>query len=574
VFLGTFCVTLVPLVFISMLTYFYTIRVGENDTILYTTQVSRAGLDKLNVVMERSSNIVASLLSSPQLESMLRAWNANYEEVGAQENQALFNQVNQMLVYVSGVYAMNYDILDNTLVMSDKTRIPIIFSGRNEDPGFYDEVKALKGKIKCILKKSSKDSYEIYVAGAMLDVINNDVIGEVCVHVNKDYSESIVNRMAQKGEYSFVLTPENQIALHTDAAFVGKQFTDNAVLKEVDLHDSGYKVMKIDSQNYIVTYSTSEKNGWKFIDVIPYRVISDKSFESTSFILIIAAIAFLFAVILSRALSSAIYSPVRRLMKAMNNVDGDHLNVRVEMEGTDEFAMVGESFNKLMERVKTLITLVKEEQVEKKEAEMTALRAQVNPHFLYNILNVIKCLAADQDTAAVQQVTVALIDLLRISIGNSRDVITLGEEIKYVEAYISIQKFRTDKEFTFENTIDRSLYDYQIPKFSLQPLVENAIIHGISNGVSDNVIALDGRLDGPMLLIMVSDNGQGLRGGKLEELQTRLDNTAFYRFNQVGMMNVNERIKIRYGNEYGLKIDSRESEGTVITVSLPALREI
>ena len=214
---------------------------------------------------------------------------------------------------------------------------------------------------------------------------------------------------------------------------------------------------------------------------------------------------------------------------------------------------------------------VKKEQKQLRKAEFEVLQAQINPHFLYNTLDAIVWSAEAGNQRQVVKMVGSLSDFFRSSLNKGKEVVTIKEEIQHVRSYLEIQQIRYQDILTYEINVQEELYPYHIPKITIQPIIENALYHGIKNKRGGGKITVSDNLYEDKFEIIVSDNGMGMEEDRLKAVRSSLshekpEHSAIY-----GMYNVNERIKLEFGEEYGLSVESKYGEGTVVTITLPKI---
>ncbi len=317
----------------------------------------------------------------------------------------------------------------------------------------------------------------------------------------------------------------------------------------------------------VAIYSTISSNGWKIIKTVPtsylYKEVNDMQRD-----FLIFGVVYGVAIIIFMIFFSVRYTdPMMKMMSVIKKVERGDLAARTEIFTNDEVGQLGRSLNKMIAEMQNLIDrLIKEEQ-EKKEVELEALHAQINPHFLYNTLNTIKWMAKIQGDNSVSRAIVALIKLLRVSTNLGTDTITLREEIDYVDNYVVIQKLKYNEAINMKYHIEDACMGVLMPKLILQPIVENAIIYGITDDHKDINIEISAYTKDSELFIEIMDDGPGIHRDIVEEiLRTQSDKN---RFSKVGLNNINQRIKLYYGGEYGLSIDTELGVGTKIIVKIP-----
>ena len=258
-------------------------------------------------------------------------------------------------------------------------------------------------------------------------------------------------------------------------------------------------------------------------------------------------------------------------MGAMECAGQGDMNARAP-DGDDEFGAIGGRFNQMMEEIDNLLDDLVEARLEKRQAEIEALQQQIKPHFMYNTLNTIKFAAILQGNDEIGSLLGSFIALLEASISKKGAFLPLSEEIHLVEDYASLQQYRYMDSFTVECSVSPEAASCTVPRLLLQPLVENAILHGILPRRPGNRITIDATVENRMLHILVSDNGKGMRE---EECRALLENDPDdnRRFTGIGMRNVRERLRLYYGDEATFSIHTAPGEGTCIMLSLPAIPE-
>lgn len=289
---------------------------------------------------------------------------------------------------------------------------------------------------------------------------------------------------------------------------------------------------------------------------------------------IVAAI--LFSIMAAWRISKGIYAPIKKLHDVTTTITRQDLEALVAADNADEITELGLSFNLMVGRIKELVAAKIEEHENVKKAELRALQAQINPHFLYNTLDTIIWMAEARRTDQVVELVRVLSRFFRITLSKGKDWITVREEIEHIESYLAIQKIRYRDILDYQIDVPESVRDAVMLKLTLQPLVENALYHGIKNKRSGGAIVVRGRqLEGGLLRIQVEDNGIGMTRERLAQIRGLLEPAAgdtVVAESGYGISNVNQRIKLYYGNEYGLAIESEHLHGTCVSLIVPLQR--
>lgn len=368
--------------------------------------------------------------------------------------------------------------------------------------------------------------------------------------------------------YCFITDRNGEIIYHPQQQmlFSGLRSEDSELVGRLP---DGINILK----NVIYTVKTTDDGAWRIVGV---SFTDELSGEYGKQIVISILISFVCCVLIT-LLSLAVYSkivntPVKSLIKAMKRFenDADNFSFSGGEESVTELKTLSGSFEHMSVRIKNLMDKVRNEEIALRKTELKALQSQINPHFLYNTLDSIQWMCERGKTEEASKMVGALARLFRISISRGHELITIKDEINHVSNYLIIQSFRYKSQFTYSFDIDESLEDYLCNKITLQPLVENAIYHGIDRLVDEGEIKITVKQaedDENDILMTVADNGVGMTEEQCRKIlsKERSDSSG------IGVKNVNDRLRIYFGEKYGLTIKSELDCGTEITVRLPKI---
>ncbi len=307
-----------------------------------------------------------------------------------------------------------------------------------------------------------------------------------------------------------------------------------------------------------------------------YRVMSQGFTQWEVFYLVLLIAAIGFSVIAAWAISRSIYIPIKRLHNVTTTITKNDLQALMTRDNVDEITELGLSFNIMIGKIRELLDAKMKEQENLQKAEMRALQAQINPHFLYNTLDTIIWMAEAQKTEQVIEIVSALSSFFRISLSKGRDWITIREELERIKSYLTIQRMRYRDIMDFKIEADEEVLNNTILKLILQPLVENALYHGIKNKRGGGTIVVRAKQKNENeILLEVEDNGIGFTPEKLTQLQAELqdDSGDIMLESGFGIGNVNKRIRLYYGPQYGLSVRSEYTTGTCATLVIPAIKD-
>ncbi len=389
-----------------------------------------------------------------------------------------------------------------------------------------------------------------------------------------DINENTINQLYRNihlGEtgYVFVANKEGYIISHSRKKEISQFLKDSPEFKRIFNGQEGYYRKKITGRNMLITYYTSDEQNLIYVQVAPMVELLKDSMFIGRFSFFIILIASLIAFMMSYLIASKVTKPIKKLTNLMQQVEQGDLNVVIDITRKDEIGVLAASFNSMVGRLKRLIEEVYVTRLKRKEAELKALQAQIDPHFLYNTLDTIYWTSRQENASKSGELVEALAKLFRLSLNKGNEVTTIKKEVEHLNSYLFIQKMRYDQEPQIEITIEPSLYPYHTIKLILQPLVENALYHGIAELDKPGEIAVTGaEVDGEFVF-EVSDNGVGMTVEKIQEV-FRDDNGSQGGY---GLKNVDERIKLYFGEDYGITIKSEPGKGTRVRVRIPKYHE-
>lgn len=271
-------------------------------------------------------------------------------------------------------------------------------------------------------------------------------------------------------------------------------------------------------------------------------------------------------------IAKGILHPIQELYEATEKVAEGDFSVRARIHTQDEIAALGQGFNNMAENIQMLVHQIREDEEKMRRMDLRLLQEQINPHFLYNTLDTIVWLIEGNETDQAVNMVITLSGFFRLVLSKGKEFITIREEEEHIRRYLEIQGMRYRDILEYDIQLDQTVYDFQIPKLTLQPLVENALYHGIKYKRARGYIHIHGEKDGSIIRLTVRDNGAGMDGEELEQLRREIQRPCKEAEKGFGLANVNERIHMYFGEEYGLRIYSAKGRGTMVEVIIPAVR--
>lgn len=321
----------------------------------------------------------------------------------------------------------------------------------------------------------------------------------------------------------------------------------------------------------ICTVSSAQKNGWKVVGVsFVSEMVNEKLWEVTALVTALLLAVLTAAFVSSLALSRMIFHPIRGLVSAMQQFEANAEDFSYQpVSGASEIETLSGSFAHMVTRIQKLMEQVRNEEITLRKTELRALQAQINPHFLYNTLDSIAWMCEEERSREAVEMVNSLTRLFRISISKGHELIPIEKELEHARSYLKIQNYRYKNQFTYSFEVDENCLSYYCNKITLQPLIENAIYHGINRMIDEGEIIVRVYERGSEVIFEVEDNGVGMTQEQCSQILHREPGDK----SGIGIKNVNDRIRIYFGEQYGLSIESELDEGTKIIINMPKIRE-
>ncbi|WP_028549833.1 cache domain-containing sensor histidine kinase [Paenibacillus sp. UNC451MF] len=404
-----------------------------------------------------------------------------------------------------------------------------------------------------------------------------DRTGMILIQLKEDFFRELLSapKISANG-YLLLASPERAVSFKTaQSPFEIDQEHLRRELMNPSIPSSGRMDMQsTEGKKMVVLYDTIGINKWKVAAVYPqdeiYEKINDIQYVSLS----VMAAVLLIVALLSGILANIIARPLGKLTRQIDRIEQGNLDVVIPELPSREIGILSKGIQDMLERIKLLLAQVEHEQEQKRLSELSVLQAQIQPHFLYNTLFSIKQLCEMNETKEASQMITALSNYFRISISKGSEIIPIANELEHVKQYLYIQHQRYGNAISYEIEMPAAMKEYLIVKLTLQPLVENAIYHGVKKVRRPGLITIHGRIEGDDCYLSIKDNGYGISPERLEELRRSLNGLRDDAEEEqpvvgFGVRNVHRRLQLHYGSEYGLAYESEEGSGTVVTVKIP-----
>jgi Predicted signal transduction protein with a C-terminal ATPase domain len=403
-----------------------------------------------------------------------------------------------------------------------------------------------------VLDEESKE-FSFSSVKLVRDVDTLRPIGLMIINVKENaFTKAFPNINQDSEEGTFLVLDKNKNNNNSPIVFMNKNDKD---IKKIVENSQEFNSSTLEKQGYSVSSYTNDITGWEIIHIIKKSQLLKDTRLIGIYTVIVCLVTILFALLLSIVFSNTINKPIKRLKRAISDVGKGKRNITEEF-GDDEIGILGNQFKVMVKENLELNERITSSKLKQREAELELLQAQINPHFLYNTLDSIYWLAKIKKVDDIADMAIALSDIFKLSLNKGSEITTVRNEIKQVQSYLIIQNLRYKDRFKVDIDIDDKIMDYEIIKLIIQPFIENAMVHGLEPKVGNGEINIIGKLEGDEIVFVIEDNGIGV-----EDIN---------KFNLgYGIKNVQERIKLYYGDEYGVAFESEINKGTIVTIKIP-----
>ncbi len=374
----------------------------------------------------------------------------------------------------------------------------------------------------------------------------------------------------ERGGYFYIIGNNGEMIYHPKM-----QLIDSGWEKENNIAAAGYADGNneefFDGEKRMATVKTIGYTGWKVVGVTPENAVSLNTIKTRLFVIFIIALILCILALINSYISSRITNPIKELEKSVGVLEAGNLSAPVYIGGSYEIRHLGKSINDMAGQIRLLMQDIVNEHEAKRKQEFDTLQSQINPHFLYNTLDIIVWMIENEQKNEAVKVVTALARFFRISLSRGKSVITVKDELEHVRNYLMIQQMRFKNKFTYTIDAKDDVMGLASLKLMLQPLVENAIYHGMEYMDGDGEICIRAWKEDKELYMEVRDNGLGMTEDQVDALFNGTSHVSSKRGSGIGVRNVNERIKLYFGTEYGLMIESEPDEGTTVRIHLPSM---
>lgn len=570
------CLILVAIVVTSLVSYQLSVDAVERNSKGYIEEIIKQVNTNIQSYVDNMENISLLALTNKDVKYYI----SDNSFISAEDRRTYEKRISdlfQSILYtrkdIASIMVFGY----NGRFVSDRRITSLNPNARLQEQSWYQTAKSEGGKsvisaphVQNIiqneyrwvvsLSRELKSTDGITAEGIFLVDLNLSIINDICNNIN----------LGKKG-YLFIVDNNGNIVYHPQQELIQSKLRTERI-SDVIQAPSGSSFIANDGDGKRIYSVQDTKFGWKIAGVsYTDELISSKE-DLRNSVIFYALCGLAISLLISLWLSHRLSRPIKELQSDMKLVEKGNFDIQTEIGQMNEIGQLGRSFNMMVSRIKTLMQEIIRNQESKRKSELLLLQSQINPHFLYNTLDSIVWMAEQKQHEEVVLMTSALAKLFRASITKDKELVPIRVEIEHITNYLLIQKMRYNSELDYVLDIDEAILPFRTLKILLQPFIENAIYHGIRNkyGNADGVVTIRGRLINEHVVFEVEDNGLGMTPEQLSRLLIN-DDGGELRNQGIGISNVNERIKLYFGHEYGIQIRSEIEAGTCVTITIPKL---
>ena len=563
-----------PLIFIVTITYRELTMLNQKEFNKYSMETVHQVSNSISVIFNELNLMSNVVLTNKNVQEALSYPKDGYEK----EKLDSYNRVN------SDMNVLFNSRMSYTSLIIYGYNGQLFYRGISSADYYFDYDNYLSELLEKPSKKYMGSHYREYstdgklvfsLAVPILSTSDFEPLGYMILDLDYAYFNDLINDINYADNSDILIVDENQILfskykdnVHQPLASSFRDFLYSA--------PSGSELFTGGDETNFYSFCPIGDTNWKVVSVHSLSSYTNKSSTIFNFMLVAAGISLLVSILILVPISSAITKPLKKLTALMASVQNGNFNVRFHPKHEDEVGKLGHSFNYMLSYTNTLIDNVYKLQIAEKEATIFALQSQINPHFLYNTLQMISDFAEIGDDGEVSTVCGCLSSIFRYSIDGKSSYVMLNSEIEHVENYTYIQAIRLNHRFIFYIDVPDECRNIMVPRLILQPLVENSITHGIFDRLKGAQITVSAILVDHILTIRVWDNGVGIPPDQLAQIKAQLNTQSIsgdFNRKSIGIQNVNHRLILNYGPQYSLCIESIPEEGTTVIIRIPVNQE-
>ncbi|WP_044748459.1 sensor histidine kinase [Bacillus alveayuensis] len=573
--------TIVPFGSSIIITYFYTKEYLKNQAIQENSNLLYQGKLNLESYINEINQLTLSLYNNADFINYLRSSNSrdHYYSI-----DIVKNVISTILYAEDNIERVHIAFAKDDRIISASKRSTVVFSKKLKRVNEQSYEKAKNSSFNMYIEPMHKQLFTsknetqknvISIHRSFTNIPSDEVLAYITLEISPDkiyeISENLYNRDAEE---FFILSPEGDLIYRSDYGMSNQQ--DQEWIKKIleTENESGTIEWKDDSFNGVMIYDqmSPSAGGWRLVKRVSYAALYESAFRVAGINIMFGIIGLSLVVLATLFVSVKITSPIKALLKNIQEVEKGNMKVQFESFGEDEIGMLGHRFKQMIEKINHLINREYKLELENKTNQLKVLQSQINPHFLYNALQSIGTVALKNKVPQIYSLITHLSKIMRYGMNMNEDIVPLMKEINYNKAFLLLQKERFGDHLEYDIQVDDEVKNVKVPKMLLQPIIENYFKHGfdIRDGIGE--IKVECRKTDDYLHISVSDNGIGIAENHLKEIYEYFQAGSIRRDGEqtnIGLKNVYTRLKLYYGESARLQLENKQEGGLLVTIILP-----
>lgn len=551
---------LTPVILLSFFEFYYSKKMLADKTNDYLKNLAAVTLSKIDSTVSDIENVAFYINGNNTIQASLKA---EKQVVG---NRVAYYELHSDIRQILASYVLLRQEINAICIHSESGREYTYTKTRNGPS--LDITRYIRDE----KQYWAVDKNHIVLMKKLYAFPTQSLLGYIALDVNaKSLYDIIADIDLTKSGRIFLVNEEGRI-LATESETLSGELLDEPYRNFLGENEAFYNNVRVGNTYYSVYNSGAISNGWYMVLAIPRDYYMRDITKLKNVIIPITLTTALLTALLSILVSRGITRPIRFLSGAMENFGQGNFDINCQVDSEDEIGRLSHTFNQMVMDMNSLVNTVYEQKVMKQEAQMKSLQMQINPHFLYNTLDTINWMARIRHVDEIGDMVAALSNMMRYSL-EKKSFVRLGEEVKSLKDYIAIQNYRYRDKMVAEIEIDESLMSLYIPRLLIQPILENAIVHGIEEKLDKGHILVAARREDEELYIQIMDDGVGMTEETMSHILREDYSMKKSGHTSIGVVNVNRRIQMIYGKNYGLLVQSVLGAGTKITIHIPAREE-
>lgn len=578
----SFFMVTIPILIVGSFSYIKSTEIVKEQANRLNMEIIKQIANNIEFIINDVRGISFNLIENKKLSEYLKTSDFH-------RNPDVFHVLDEYILTKKYIYSIYVQDLNGNGVdtqgainLLDDRHLSLLYELNGKEKWFLNQVRVIH-----------KNFQLISLSRLIRDVNNLDLaLGVLTINLSQEQIRNIYLQKVSNDDELFFMIDQNGIILSSQADhLIGQTLDDEYTVDTVFEKSEGYYNAVINDTNYLVVFYTIKETGWKLLHFVPNDRIVEQSKAIKQITIISISLSLFICFIFLFFFMFKVLKPLRQIRKLMQDLAIENFNVTMNIQGNDEIALLAHTFNKMSQKLNTLFNEVHIAKIKQKEAEIKALEEQINPHFLYNTLDLIYWMGRMEKAYETAEMIQTLSKLFRLGLNSGSGFTTVKRELEYIQHYMTIQQKRYENAITF--TIDASpeTLDLKVIKLILQPIVENAITHGIEKKEGKGRIDVRVFCSNHTLIYEVEDDGVGMTPELIQEVLNQEDKLNTYKNDRrkwdlhktdpyepqnprkgIGLKNINDRIQLTFGTSYGLEIQSELDKGTKVIVKQPILK--